>query len=193
MATRVTNAPVGTMTESDMRSGSRCLLLLGVALMAGCVTVPSGPSVMVLPGDGRSFDQFRYDDMDCRNFAYSQVGGASTDQVAADSVARSAVLGTMIGAAAGGIIGGNRGAAAGAGAGLVLGASAGAGAGQGSVYGLQRRYDHAYQQCMYAKGHRIPGSARAGYSYPPPLGYAPPPAPPNYPPPPPPPPGSAPR
>jgi hypothetical protein len=171
-----------------MKFTARTLPLIAVALLAGCVTVPSGPSVMVLPGDGRSFDQFRYDDMDCRNFANSQVGGASTDQVAADSVAKSAVLGTLIGAAAGGAIAGRSGAAAGAGAGLLLGASAGAGAGQGSAYGLQRRYDHAFQQCMYAKGHRIPGAGRAGYPYPPPLGYAPPPAAPNYPPPPPPPP-----
>jgi hypothetical protein len=169
-----------------MKFTSRSVPLLVVALLAGCVTVPSGPSVMVLPGDGRSFDQFRYDDMDCRSYASSQVGGASTDQVAADSVAKSAVLGTLIGAAAGGAIGGRSGAATGAGAGLVLGSVAGAGAGQGSVYGLQRRYDHAFQQCMYAKGHRIPGAGRASYPYSPPLGYAPPPAPPNYPPPPPP-------
>lgn len=160
---------------------------VGVALLAGCVTVPSGPSVMVLPGDGRTFDQFRYDDMDCRNFASTQVGGASADQIAADSTAKSAVLGTLIGAAAGGAIDGRSGAAAGAGAGLLIGALSGAGAGQSSAYGLQRRYDHAFQQCMYAKGHRIPGMGRASnYPYPPPLGYAPPPASPNYPPPPPP-------
>lgn len=167
-----------------MRFVSRGLPLIVVALVAGCVTVPSGPSVMVLPGDGRSFDQFRYDDMDCRNFASSQVGGASADQVATDSVAKSAVLGTVIGAAAGGAIDGRSGAAVGAGAGLLIGALAGTGAGQGSARGLQRRYDYAFQQCMYAKGHRIPGTGLAGYSNPP-MGYAPPPPAPNYPPPPP--------
>jgi hypothetical protein len=177
-----------------MKFVSRSLPLLALALLAGCVTVPSGPSVMALPGDGRSFDQFRYDEMDCRNYASGQVGGATAEQVAADSVGRSAALGTLIGAAAGAAIGGRSGAAAGAGAGLLIGASAGSGAAQGSYYGLQRRYDHAFLQCMYAKGNRIPGSGRAGYSYPPPpMGYAPPPAPPNYPPPPPPPPASAPR
>jgi hypothetical protein len=172
-----------------MKFSTCSLPLVAVALLAGCVTVPSGPSVMVLPGEGRTFDQFRYDDMDCRNFASSQVGGASADQVATDSAVKSAALGTIIGAAAGGAIGGRSGAATGAGAGLVLGSVAGAGAGQGSAYGLQRRYDYAFQQCMYAKGHRIPGAGRAGYSRYPPQGYAPPPPPAsNYPPPPPPPP-----
>jgi len=27
---------------------------------------------------------------------------------------------------------------------------------------LQRRYDIAYQQCMYARGHQVPGVSRAG-------------------------------
>ena len=159
-------------------------LALG-GLAAGCVTVPSGPSVMVLPGDGRSFDQFRYDEGDCRNYASSQVGG-SAEQAAADSAVRSAVLGTVIGAAAGAAIGGNsRGTAIGAGSGLLIGSAAGSGAANASAYGAQRRYDFAYQQCMYAKGHRVAGAARAGYGYPPPpMGYAPPPAPPGYPPPP---------
>lgn len=165
-----------------MKFSSRSLPLIALALLAGCVTVPSGPSVMVLPGDGRTFDQFRYDDMDCRNYASSQVGGASADQVAADSAVKSAVLGTVIGAAAGGALGGHRGAATGAGAGLVVGSVAGAGAGQESAYGVQRRYDFAFQQCMYSKGHRIAGAARPGYPYPP-LGYAPPPPAPSYPPP----------
>ena len=41
-----------------------------LALLAGCVTVPTGPAVMVLPGSGKSFEQFRADDLDCRQFAY---------------------------------------------------------------------------------------------------------------------------
>ena len=159
-------------------------VVIAAAALAGCVTVPTGPSVMVLPGDGRTFDQFRYDEGDCRNYASSQIGGTA-EQAAADSAVRSAVLGTVIGAAAGAAIGGNsRGTAIGAGSGLLIGSAAGSGAANASAYGSQRRYDFAYQQCMYAKGHRIAG-ARGAYSYPPPMGYAPPPpAPPGYPPPP---------
>jgi hypothetical protein len=32
----------------------------------------------------------------------------------------------------------------------------GASSGTGSGYAAQRRYDNAYMQCMFAKGHRIP-------------------------------------
>jgi len=38
----------------------------------------------------------------------------------------------------------------------LLGSAAGAGAGDSSARSLQQRYDNAYVQCMYAKGHRVP-------------------------------------
>jgi hypothetical protein len=41
-------------------SSSLKLLPLGAALLLGaCTTLPTGPSVMVLPGTGKNFDQFR--------------------------------------------------------------------------------------------------------------------------------------
>lgn len=164
-----------------MKTSLRLLPVAMLAALAGCVTVPSGPSVMVLPGDGRSFDQFRFDDQDCRNYAQSQIGG-SAEQAATDSAVRSAVVGTAIGALAGAAIGGNsHGAATGAGAGLLIGSAAGSGAAASSGYSAQRRYDFAFQQCMYAKGHRIAGrGARPVYGYAPGPAYAPPPAPPGY-------------
>lgn len=131
------------------------LLLLG-----GCVSMPTGPGVMVLPGTGKSFDQFRADDMDCRQYASSQMGGSGPDQAAESSGLKSAAVGTAVGAVAGAIVGGQRGAATGAGAGLIIGSAAGAGAAGSSQYTLQQRYDFGYQQCMYAKGHRIPTSGR---------------------------------
>src|SRR5258708_34883409 len=168
-----------------MKTSMRILPVAAVIGVAGCVTVPSGPSVMVLPGDGRTFEQFRFDDQDCRNYASSQIGGTNAEQVAADSAVKSAVVGTAIGALAGAALGGNsRGTAVGAGAGLLVGSAAGAGASNASVYGMQRRYDYAFQQCMYSKGHRIAGSGRGPYQSAPPMGYAPPPAPSPYPPPP---------
>jgi hypothetical protein len=130
--------------------------LLGLLLVAGCATIPTGPSVMSLPGSGKSFDQFRIDDADCRGYAYAQVGGATADRAATQSGVTSAALGTVVGAVAGAAIGGGRGAGIGAGSGLVVGSLAGTGAAQTSAYGSQRRYDHAYIQCMYAKGHRVP-------------------------------------
>jgi hypothetical protein len=183
--------------KSPMKFASPGALLLAVLLTSGCVSMPSGPSVMVLPGTGKNFDQFRADDMDCRQFASSQVGGTTAEQAQTDSAVKSAAVGTAVGALAGAVVGGRGSVAAGAGTGLLVGGVAGAGAGNSSGYGLQRRYDVGYTQCMYAKGHRIPtngryeNSARPSYSYtapppPPPSASAPPPPPPGSPPPPPP-------
>ena len=48
-------------------------LVIGL-LLTGCATVPSGPSVMVLPGTGKSFEQFQTDDIVCRQWAAQQTG-----------------------------------------------------------------------------------------------------------------------
>ena len=152
---------------------------LAALLLTGCVTVPEGPSMLVLPGKGMSFDQFRADDLECRQYASTQAGGASANQAATDSAVKSAVVGTVLGAAAGAAIDGHSGAGTGAGIGLLFGALAGTGAAQGSAYGAQRRYDNGYVQCMYAKGHKVPTTGRASY-YPRRGYYYPPPPPPDY-------------
>lgn len=159
--------------------------LSAVLLLGACAALPpSGPSVMVLPGSGRNFDQFRADDYDCRNFASLQIGGATAEQAQTDSAVRSAVIGTAVGAAAGAIVGGQQGAAVGAGTGLLFGSAAGAGAAYESAGAMQRRYDISYLQCMYAKGHQIPTSGR--FDAPRRTYSSPPPPPPGTPPPPPP-------
>ena len=158
-----------------------------VLLLGACASVPpSGPSVMVLPGSNKSFEQFRADEQDCRQYASAQLGGNTPEHAAMDSAAKSAVVGTAIGAAAGGIIDGRSGAALGAGTGLLFGAMAGAGASQGSARNAQWRYDVGYQQCMYAKGHKVPVAASQFRSEPgrPRRAYPPPPPPPSAPPPP---------
>jgi hypothetical protein len=159
--------------------------LLALLLVGACTTVPSGPGAMALPGTGKSFDQFRADDLDCRQFASMQVGGTAPNQAATDSGLKSAAVGTVIGAAAGAAIDGSRGAAVGAGTGLAVGALAGTGAAEGSAYGLQRRYDYGYIQCMYAKGHKVPVSGNFTSSNPNPAAPYTPPPPPGSPPPPP--------
>ena len=166
------------------------LLLIGAgALIAGCATPPpSGPSVMVLPGSSKTFDQFRFDDNECRQFAYTQIGGQTAADAQSNSAAKSAVVGTAVGAAAGALIGGSQGAGAGAGVGLIGGSMVGSSLSEGSGYSLQRRYDFAYQQCMYAKGHQIPMAGRyAPYQQATRQAAPPPPPPPAGPPPPPPP------
>src|SRR6266511_1415052 len=92
-------------------------LLILVPFLGACATVPAGPSVMVLPGSGKSFEQFQADDAMCRQWAYQQTG-------------------------------------------TTPGEAAGASGAQSAGYHVQRRYDIAYQQCMYAKGNQIPGVAR---------------------------------
>ena len=146
---------------------TRLSVLPALLVLGACATYPpTGPSALVLPGTGKSFDQFRADDMECRQYASLQAGGQ--EQAATDSTVRSAALGTAIGAVAGAAIGGRDGAGVGAGMGLITGTLAGAGTGRTSAYEMQRRYDIGYQQCMYAKGHRIPVSGRfapAGPTY----------------------------
>jgi hypothetical protein len=170
------------------------LALLPLAL-AACVSLPSGPGVTALPGSRMSFEQFRFDDATCRDYASGQVGGQQAAQRANDSAVASAIVGTAIGAAAGAALGDTSHAAGvGAGMGLLTGAMIGSANAQTSYYGSQRRYDSAYLQCMYAKGHKVPVSGRLAQSYSPapdtyaaPRGYAPPPdaaiPPPNTPPP----------
>ncbi|ACR32452.1 YMGG-like glycine zipper-containing protein [Burkholderia glumae] len=185
----------------EIRRGGRWALAAaaGAGLLGACAMVPPGPSVMALPGTGKTFDQFQVDDGNCRQYAARQVGGVSSDQAAAASALGSAAVGTALGAAAGAAFNGGRGAAIGAGAGLLAGSVVGMGSAQGSAYDVQRRYDSAYLQCMYAAGDRVPvpgrvrsrddegygGGYGGGGGYrggPAPGGYTPPP-PPDMPPP----------
>ena len=132
----------------------------GLALSAGCASIPDGPGIMVLPGTGVPFEQFRADDVECRQYAFYQVGGKTPNQAAMKSGITSAAVGTALGAAAGAAIGGGSGAAIGAGTGLAGGGIVGSGAASSSMYSMQDRYDIAYIQCMYSKGHQVPVSGK---------------------------------
>jgi hypothetical protein len=136
-------------------------LLVVLVGVGGCATVPRGPSVRVLPGPGKTFDQFQADDAVCRQWAEQHIGESPQETVnqntvtgAAVGTAAGAILGAAIGSASGRA---GTGAAIGAGSGLLLGTATGAGAGQEYGMEAQRRYDIAYEQCMYAKGNQIPG------------------------------------
>ncbi len=173
----------------------RCLLLLESAalLLGGCAVLPPGPSVMVLPAPGKPFEQFQTEDAACRQWASQQIGvsPAPAGQNTAVGALAGAALGTAVGGALGSASGhAGTGAAIGAGTGVLAGTAVGASADQAYGWDAQRRYDIAYQQCMYAKGNQLPGtgprapqlSALPGYP-PPPPGYAiTPPMPPGYPP-----------
>ena len=135
-----------------------------VVMLTGCATVPTGPSVMVLPAPGKPFEEFRAEDANCKWWA-SQQSGLSAQETVNQNTVSGAVVGTVIGAGLGAAIGaisGNpgMGAAVGAGSGLLGGTISGASAGQGYAWEAQRRYDIAYQQCMYSKGNQVGGSVQ---------------------------------
>ncbi len=160
---------------------------MSAALLAACASIPTGPNVMALPGTGKSFDDFRRDDLSCRDFAFQQIGGKAREDAANNKALSHAAVGTAIGAVAGAALGGKSGAGAGAGMGLIVGSASGAGASDSAVYGSQRQYDIAYVQCMYGLGHRVPvsGNYLPPVQQPPANAVVPPPPPPGTPPPPP--------
>lgn len=142
----------------------RIISSLALLVLSGCATLPTGPSVNVLPGQGKTFEQFQIDDAVCRQWAEQQIGVSPQETVNQNATA-GAVVGTLVGAGLGAAVGavsGNPGAGAaiGAGSGLLVGTASGANA--GNVYGMeaQRRYDNTYAQCMYAKGNQVPGAVR---------------------------------
>ena len=168
-----------------------CLPIAAALLLTGCATLPTGPSVMVLPGNGKDFEQFTVDDAVCRQWAARQTG-TTTKQASTDTAVSGAAVGTVLGAAGGAAVGAAAGdpamgAAVGSGVGLLGGTAVGAERAAGAEWTVQRRYDTAYMQCMYAKGNQIP--LPRGFERPPPLpGARPvdvPPPPPGNPPPPP--------
>jgi hypothetical protein len=52
-----------------MMMASRILLVGAVGLLSGCATIPVAPSMMALPGSGKSLDQFHTEDTFCRQWA----------------------------------------------------------------------------------------------------------------------------
>lgn len=158
------------------------VLCFAVAVLGGCATIPAGPSVMVLPEPGKPFEAFESDDAACRQWAMQQIQ-VPPNEIVNQNLASGAAIGTLMGIGLGTAIGaasGNAaaGAAIGAGTGLVTGTAAASGPAHAAGWEAQRRYDNAYQQCMYAKGNQIPGSrVSSGYPPrtvpPPPPGYRP--------------------
>ena len=182
------------MGELNLRTRKIPAFLILLTL-TGCATLPTGPSVMVLPAPGKPFELFQAEDAACRRWAEQRIG-MNPQESYNQNAASGAAVGTVLGAGVGALLGaasGNAGAGAaiGAGSGLLLGSASGSESGR--VYGelAQRRYDNSYLQCMYASGNQIPGTVRRDYRRramqappPPPTGdggvppdYFPPPAP----------------
>jgi hypothetical protein len=184
-----------------MKRVQRILYVVIAVAVSGCAILPTGPSVMVMPAPGKPFELFMADDAICRRWAEQSIG-ISPQKVQNQNTVSGAAVGTIAGAGVGALLGaasGNvaEGAAIGAGSGLLMGSAIGSDSGWVSADLQQRHYDHAYVQCMYAKGNQVPGVVQRyprrvkaqpppAYNYAPPppdYNYTPAPASPPYPPP----------
>ena len=142
------------------------LLVAVVPLLGACVTVPGGPSVMVLPGSGKPFEVFQADDDSCRQWASHRSGRVPNEPVTGgvhrcdyrDPAWRGARRRHR-----------RRSRQSGPGRGrrcrerFFFGTATGASADAQTGMSMQQRYDTAYTQCMYAKGNQIPGLPLHGH------------------------------
>lgn len=153
-------------------------------LLAGCATQPLGPTIPVMPAQGKSLTDFQKDEDFCEQYAFDRVSGRVKQ--ANDEEFKRGVIGAAIGAGLGALVGNTKGALVGGTAGALIGGSSRGGYDQ---YGAQRRYDIAYAQCMTARGNQVPaqgeGPPRRHWHErddgpPPPDDRGPPPPPPGY-------------
>ena len=124
-------------------------------LLTSCAEMPIGPTIAVMPAPNKPFEVFIQDDQLCRSWAAHSIGLVGHDP-AVEQMFASTVTGAAIGAIAGAAAGGHRDIGAGAAMDTVIGATAGANQSAFTAGNAQRRYDIAYQQCMYSKGNLVP-------------------------------------
>ena len=138
------------------------LTLAIISSLAACVSAPTGPTIAIMPREGKPFEVFQQEDQLCRQFAANAV--QDTSNAALKEGATSAIIGAALGAAAGAVIqGGNsQNVGTGAGVGLLGGAAMGAMNSSGKQNQAQVQYNIAYQQCMYSKGNQVPSYPSQG-------------------------------
>ena len=154
------------MNQRGWTSAGVAGLVMLSLLVSGCAQTPLGPTVQVMPGPGKSFDQFTYDQAGCKQFAEGAVAGQA--QNANTRGVGAAAITTVLGAGLGAAIGGGHGAGIGAASGALGGAGIGAGMSSNEQGGIQAQYDNAFAQCMYAKGNMVPGYGPMMVNAPPP-------------------------
>jgi hypothetical protein len=144
--------------------------LSGAVLLAGCAMDPRGPSVRAFPPPYKPFQVFQDDQAMCEDYAHNQIAGDA--EAVNNRAVGSAAIGTALGLALGAATGSGRAATVGAVGGAAVGGTIGANQSDRANFSLQRRYDIAYAQCMYAKGNEVPGFRRGeAPPPPPPRGY----------------------
>lgn len=149
-----------------MRNRKSPAVLAAALLTAGCATMPTGPMVRVMPAPNKPFKVFAQEQSDCERYASGQVAGGT--QAANNRALGATALGAVLGLGIGAATGSGRAATVGAVSGGAIGAAVGANQSSYAGYNLQRRYDIAYSQCMYAEGNYVPGMMAAAPPPPPP-------------------------
>ena len=136
-------------------AGVSGVVMLGL-LLSGCAQTPLGPTVQVMPGPGKSFDAFTYDQAGCKQFAEGAVAGQA--QNANNRGVGAAAITTVSGRGTRGSHrrrtrrGDRRGERRTGRHRYRRWARA-----RTSKCGIQQQYDNAYAQCMYSKGKMVPG------------------------------------
>ena len=136
--------------------------LVALLLLAGCVSTPTGPMVMILPAHGKTLNVFHDDQIVCKNSASEEVAGEAGHADWMQAVVAGGA--TLLGAGIGGVAGGGKGALIGAGVGAAGGGAASYIPGSKAQSTIQQRYDAAYAQCMFTRGNQVPGFERAAKS-----------------------------
>ena len=142
------------MKRIDPRAVGALALLVS---LAACVAPPTGPTIPVAPGPGKSFDAFAADQHVCSQFAYNQPRRERPPPTTRRSAPRSSARRWAPGLGA--AIGGGRGAAIGAASGAGLGTVVGASNSAYAQMSLQQQYDVMFGECMAAHGNQVPGFA----------------------------------
>ncbi len=150
------------MMRANARLGGA---MAAVIALSACAPAVMAPTVPVMPGANKPFDQFAADQQTCQAYANSQTAPMAAQ--ANSQAAGGALLTTMLGAGLGAAFGGGRGAAIGAASGALVGTSMAARNSSLAGMSIQQQYDIFYAQCMYARGNQVPGFSPNQYALPP--------------------------
>jgi hypothetical protein len=131
--------------------------MVAAIALGGCAPTVMAPTVPVMPGANKPFDQFAAEQSACQGYANAQVAPL-TNQANTQALGGT-LLTTALGAGLGAAVGGGHGAAIGAASGAVVGGAYGASGSSMAGRGIQQQYDMYYVQCMVSHGNQVPGMA----------------------------------
>ncbi len=143
------------------------LPLAGLLLVAACSSTPTGPTIVVMPGDytvpsrkgvrhePKTLEQFAHEDGQCKHYAAAQVEGEAARQNWLQTAVP--IGGTLLGAGLGAAAGGGKGAAIGAASGALGGSALSGMTSVSHQSSIQDRYNIGYAQCMQTYGNVTQG------------------------------------